>query len=103
VAKNYQWGSYLQGLDLDDGTSNFHVYDNLCVGMAISIREGDFRTVKNNIIIDPVVPFAIHYGFDNNNDIVRRNIIYTTGDIFFVSAVIHPYLKEMNSNRFYSP
>jgi len=103
VAKNYQWGSYLQALDLDDGTSNFHVYNNLCVGMAISIREGDFRTVENNIIIDPVVPFAIHYGFDNNNDIVRRNIIYTTGDIFFVSAVTQPYLKEMNNNLFYSP
>ncbi|MGA2363625.1 MAG: right-handed parallel beta-helix repeat-containing protein [Candidatus Aminicenantales bacterium] len=103
VAKTYEWGSYLQALDLDDGTSNFHVYNNLCVGMGISIREGDFRTVENNIIIDPVVPFAIHYGFDNNNDIVRRNIIYTTGDIFHVSAVTQPYLKEMNNNLFYSP
>jgi hypothetical protein len=103
VAKTYRWGDYLQALDLDDGTSNFHVYNNLCVGMGISIREGDFRTVENNIIIDPAVPFAIHYGFINNNDIVRRNIIYTTGDIFHVSAVTQPYLKEMNNNLYYSP
>jgi len=103
VAKTYQWGDYLQAIDLDDGTSNFHVYNNLCVGMAISIREGDFRMVENNIIIDPVVPFAIHYGFINNNDIIRHNIIYTAGDIFHVSAVTQPYLKEMNSNLYYSP
>ena len=103
LAATYKWGEYLQALDLDDGSSNFHVYNNLCVGMGISIREGDFRTVENNIIIEPVVPFAIHYGALDNSDIVRRNIIYTTGDIFHISSVTQPYLKEMNFNLFYSP
>jgi hypothetical protein len=103
VAKTYERGSYIQALDLDDGSSNYHLYNNLCVGMAISIREGDYRTVENNIIIDPAVPLGIHFGYMNNNDIVRRNIIYTTEDLFFVSSVTQPYLKEMNHNLFYTP
>ena len=103
VAKSYRRGSYIQAVDLDDGSSNYHIYNNLCVGMAISIREGDYRTVENNIIIDPAVPLAMHYGYNNNNDIVRRNIIYTSEDLFFISAVTEPYLKEMNYNLFYTP
>ncbi len=98
-------GGYRQALDLDDGTSNYHIYNNVCVGMAISIREGDYRIVENNIIIDPVVPFGVHCGCSYNSDIIRRNIIYTTGDIYHMNDVPspQPYVQEINQNLFYSP
>lgn len=28
------------GLDLDDGASNYHIYNNLCVGVSMKLREG---------------------------------------------------------------
>ncbi len=41
------------GIDLDDGSSNYHVYNNLCIGISVKLREGDGRLVENNIFIDP--------------------------------------------------
>jgi len=98
-------GGYRQGLDFDDGTSNYHIYNNVCKGMAISIREGDYRTVENNIIIRPVVPFGIHVGYTDNHDVIRRNIIVTDGDIYYMNDAPpqHPYLSEVNYNLFYHP
>lgn len=98
-------GGYRQGLDLDDGSSNFHVYNNVCVDMAISIREGDYRTVENNIIINPVVPFGVHVGNPGNNDIIRRNIIITDNDIYYMNdaPAEYPVIKELNENIYYHP
>ncbi|HUT30041.1 MAG TPA: right-handed parallel beta-helix repeat-containing protein [Sedimentisphaerales bacterium] len=98
-------GGYRQGLDFDDGTSNYHIYSNVCKNMAISIREGDYRTVENNIIIKPVVPFGIHVGYTDNHDVIRRNIIVTDGDIYYMNDAPpqHPYLSEVNNNLFYHP
>ena len=98
-------GGYRQGLDFDDGTSNYHIYNNVCKNMAISIREGDYRTVENNIIIKPVVPFGIHVGYSDNHDIIRRNIIVTDGDIYYMNDAPpqQPYLSEVNYNLFYHP
>ena len=102
--KHYR-GGYRQGLDLDDGSSNYHLYNNVCVGMALSIREGDHRTVENNIIIDPVVPVGIHCGCSYNSDVIRRNIICTTGELYHMNDVPNPqpYVQELNHNLFYSP
>ena len=30
------------GLDLDDGASNYEIYNNLCVGVSMKLREGAF-------------------------------------------------------------
>jgi len=102
--EGYIWGDYRQAIDLDDGSSNFHVYNNLCVGMAIGIREGDYRIVENNIIINPVVPTGFHVGYDNNHDIFRRNIIVTTGDIYILNwpPPTTPWL-DIDYNIFFNP
>ena len=63
------------GIDLDDGSSNYHIYNNLCLGVPIHLREGDYRTVENNIIIHPSTPPDFHVGYENNSDSFRRNII----------------------------
>jgi len=98
-------GGYRQGLDLDDGTSYYHLYNNVCRDMAISIREGAYRTVENNIIIKPVVPFGVHVGHIDNHDVIRRNIIVTDGDIYYMNDAPgdHPHLEEINHNLFWHP
>ncbi len=65
------------GIDLDDGSSNYHVVNNLCVGISVKLREGDYRTVENNIFVNPANPPGIHVGYENNHDRIVRNIIVT--------------------------
>jgi len=69
--EDYTWW----GPVLDDGSSNYHVYNNLCIGCGIKAREGDYRLVENNIIINPVDPPGFNVGYENNNDCFTRNII----------------------------
>jgi len=65
------------GIDLDDGSSNYHIYNNLCIGISIKLREGDYRTVENNIFVNPANPPGIHIGYEGNHDRFVRNIIVT--------------------------
>lgn len=65
------------GIDLDDGASNYHIYNNLCIGISIKLREGDYRLVENNMFINPANPPGIHVGYENNHDRFVRNIIVT--------------------------
>lgn len=81
----YVGSDYRQAIDLDDGTSNYHVYKHLCIGIAIGVREGDFRTVENNVIVTPVVPCGFHVGYDSNSDVFRRNIIVTSSDVLVLN------------------
>lgn len=63
------------GIDLDDGSSNYHVYNNLCIGIGIKLREGAYRTIENNIIVNPAIPFNTHVCYEDNKDRIVRNII----------------------------
>lgn len=63
------------GIDLDDGSSNYKVYNNLCIGVSVKLREGDYRIVENNIFYKGANPPSIHRGYENNQDIFRRNIV----------------------------
>jgi hypothetical protein len=98
-------GGFYQALDFDDGSSNYHIYNNVCVGTAISIRDGDYRTVENNIIINPVVPVGFHNGYDGNHDVFRRNIIYTASDIYTLNWAppTEPWVHEIDYNLFFNP
>ena len=101
--EGYVTGDYRQAIDMDDGTLNIHVYNNLCMDIAISIREGENRIVENNIIINPVVPFGCHVLFDNNHDVVKNNIIVTRGDLFHFNDAppTQPYL-DVDYNLFFN-
>jgi len=63
------------GIDLDDGSSNYRVENNLCIGISIKLREGDFRTVVNNIFINGARPPSFHIGYEQNSDRFERNIV----------------------------
>ena len=110
------------GIDLDDGSSNYHVYNNLCIGISVKLREGDFRLVENNIFIHPANPPGAHCGFENNSDVFRFNIVLIRsgaenreGDVNFsnddsagsvVSLILPPakgtWFKEWDHNLYFS-
>jgi hypothetical protein len=64
-------GSY--GVDLDDGTSFFWVYNNLCLNCGVKFREGFGRKSYNNIMINGQQ--HVHVWFPNSYDSVYSNII----------------------------
>lgn len=60
-------------IDLDDGSSNYHIYNNLCLHGGLKLREGFYRTVENNIMVNN--SFHPHVWFKNSGDVFRRNIV----------------------------
>jgi PDZ domain/Right handed beta helix region len=81
-------------IDLDDGSSNYHLYNNLCLNGGIKLREGFFRTVENNIMINN--SFHPHVWFQNSGDVFRRNIV--TRNYYPINV---PYWgKEVDFNFF---
>ena len=62
-------------IDLDDGSSNYHIYNNLCLNGGIKFREGFNRTAENNITLNN--GFHPHVWFKDSKDVFRRNIVFT--------------------------
>jgi hypothetical protein len=110
------------GLDLDDGASNYEIYNNLCAGVSIKLREGAHRTIYNNIWVNGANSPCFHVGNEQNHDRFFRNItIMQTGnmqaedDLNFAMGKGYgeiytliappargPWLAEMDYNCFYS-
>ncbi|CAG4993234.1 hypothetical protein DYBT9275_01130 [Dyadobacter sp. CECT 9275] len=60
-------------IDLDDGSSNYHIYNNVCLNGGLKLREGFKRIVENNIIINN--SFHPHVWFKESEDVFRKNIV----------------------------
>ncbi|MDR1584255.1 MAG: PDZ domain-containing protein [Prevotellaceae bacterium] len=60
-------------IDLDDGSTNYHIYNNLCLNGGLKLREGFYRVVENNILINNT--FHRHVWFKNNGAVFMRNIV----------------------------
>ena len=110
------------GLDLDDGASNYEIYNNLCVGVSIKLREGAHRTIYNNVWVNGANSPCFHVGNEHNHDRYFRNItvmskgrMKTEDDLNFemgagggeIYTLIAPpsrsaWLEECDWNCFYS-
>ncbi|MEG1564307.1 MAG: PDZ domain-containing protein [Bacteroides sp.] len=60
-------------IDLDDGSSNYHIYNNLCLKGGLKLREGFFRTAENNILLNNSL--HPHVWFVHSGDRVERNLL----------------------------
>jgi hypothetical protein len=60
-------------IDLDDGSTNYHIYNNLCLNGGLKLREGFYRVVENNILINNT--FYRHAWLRENGNIFIRNIV----------------------------
>jgi len=81
-------------IDLDDGSSNYHIYNNVCLSGGVKFREGFKRTAENNILINN--SFHPHVWFKNSGDIFRNNIIMRP----YFPILITEWGKEVNHNLF---
>jgi len=93
------------GLDMDDGASNYEIYNNISKGVSLKLREGAYRTVSNNIWVDSSVAPCFHVGNEDNHDRYFHNITVMASDDIY--SVIAPparglWLEEIDANCFFS-
>jgi hypothetical protein len=62
-------------IDLDDGSSNFHIYNNLCLKGGLKLREGFYRICENNVLVSNSL--HAHVWFNDSHDVFRNNILFT--------------------------
>ena len=62
-------------IDLDDGSSNYHIYNNVLLNGGLKLREGFKRVVNNNIMVNN--SFHPHVWFKNSEDRFANNIVMT--------------------------
>ena len=81
-------------IDLDDGSSNYHIYDNLCLNGGIKLREGFYRKVENNIMINN--SFHPHVWFNNSGDEFNHNIVQKK----YFPIVVNDWGNKIEQNVF---
>ncbi|MDT8390718.1 MAG: right-handed parallel beta-helix repeat-containing protein [Lentisphaeria bacterium] len=79
------------GLDLDDGATNYDIYNNICVGVGMKLREGSYRTIHNNIWVNCASSPCFHVGNEDNHDRYVNNI-----------TVMSPSYQEENHDRLFN-
>lgn len=74
IIRNSRWRcDHGWDIDLDDGSSNYELYNNLCLHGGIKLREGFHRRVSNNIMVNN--SFHPHVWFKESHDVFERNIV----------------------------
>ena len=78
VMRNNRWRcDHGWDIDLDDGSSNFEIYNNLCLAGGIKLREGYYRRVYNNVLVD--YTFCPHVWYPDCRTSFEHNIIWQDG------------------------
>jgi len=62
-------------IDLDDGSSNYVIEDNLMLAGGLKLREGFGRIARNNILVNNTL--HPHVWFANSQDVFEHNIVMT--------------------------
>jgi len=76
ILRNNRWRcDHGWDIDLDDGSTNYVIRNNLCLHGGIKNREGYGRVVENNVIVDN--GFHPHVWYAECGDIFRHNIVRT--------------------------
>lgn len=65
-------------IDLDDGSTNYEIYNNLCLSGGLKTREGYKRIVKNNIVIGKGYTCNVPYP-KPTQDVFESNILWGGG------------------------
>ncbi|HEY2041729.1 MAG TPA: PDZ domain-containing protein [Jatrophihabitans sp.] len=72
IEHNRFWHDGDWAIDLDDGSSNFVIKDNLLLQGGIKLRDGFDRTVENNILVNGTMFEQVSH--TNCGDIIENNI-----------------------------
>ncbi|MCP4782671.1 MAG: signaling protein [Fuerstiella sp.] len=99
IIRNSRWRcDHGWDIDLDDGSSNYRVYNNLLLNGGLKFREGFNRVAENNIMVGN--SFHPHVWYPNSQDIVRNNIVFTE---YKPIRVPKPWGKLVDHNFWHQP
>jgi len=77
IIRNSRWRcDHGWDIDLDDGSSQYSIYNNLLLNGGLKLREGYHRSVWNNIVVNNGLHPHVWPG--NNGDVITRNIFFTS-------------------------
>ncbi len=96
ILRNNRWRcDHGWDIDLDDGSSNYEIRNNLCLHGGIKNREGFQRVVENNVIVNNTYFPQVWYR--HGGDIFRHNIISLPR---YAPAIMHaaPWGADMDDN-----
>ncbi|MBW8782794.1 MAG: PDZ domain-containing protein [Verrucomicrobia bacterium] len=87
-------------VDLDDGSSNYEIYNNLMLHGGLKLREGYKRIVHNNVLVDNSL--SPHVWYDDSDDVFTGNIVFR--DRYNEARMFkgRPWGQEMNKNLVHS-
>ena len=99
VIRNNRWRcDHGWDVDLDDGSTNYHIYNNLFLNGGLKLREGFCRIVENNIMVNNSL--HPHAWFGNSQDVFRHNIVFT---LYRPIRVNKPWGRECDFNLLHTP
>ncbi|RME89742.1 MAG: PDZ domain-containing protein, partial [Verrucomicrobia bacterium] len=99
ILRNNRWRcDHGWDIDLDDGSSNYRIYNNLCLHGGLKNREGFYRVVENNVIVNN--SFHPHVWYRHSEDVFRRNIVFTP---YKPIRVPKPWGREVDYNLLHRP
>ncbi|MFO0887810.1 MAG: PDZ domain-containing protein [Isosphaeraceae bacterium] len=85
-------------IDLDDGSSRYEIRDNLCLGGGLKLREGFYRLVENNVLVNN--SFHPHVWYAKSEDVFRRNIVFGKYQPILMKK---PWGRECDFNFLHTP
>lgn len=99
VLRNNRWRcDHGWDIDLDDGSSNYEIRNNLCLNGGLKNREGFQRVVENNVIVNN--SFHPHVWYAESQDVFRRNLVFGPYQPIRVNP---PWGKECDFNLVHQP
>lgn len=81
-------------IDLDDGSTNYLIEDNLLLSGGLKLREGFDRVARNNIMLNN--SFHPHVWFANSQDVFEHNIVMAA----YQPVLIRTWGKSVDYNLF---
>jgi hypothetical protein len=75
ILRNTRWRcDHGWDIDLDDGSTNYLIYNNLLLNGGLKLREGYRRIATNNVIVNNSL--HPHVWYENSGDVFRHNIVF---------------------------
>lgn len=90
-------------IDLDDGSTNYQIYNNLLLNGGLKLREGYNRIVTNNIMINNGL--HPHVWYKNSGDVFKNNIVFKAYQPAIMNSAIAvdgKWGKELDFNFYVS-
>lgn len=84
-------------IDLDDGSSNYRIYNNLCLNGGLKLREGFYRVVENNIMVNNT--FHPHVWYAKSKDVFAHNLVTAE----YAPIRVPVWGQQVDSNFFIQP